>query len=46
MKRLLFGMAVGAVAGALAFRKMEDKQLPEKVLKCAKELQDSSAKND
>ncbi len=43
MKQLLLGMAFGAVAGALAFKKMEDKQLPEKVLKCAKELQKASS---
>ncbi|MCH5160474.1 MAG: hypothetical protein J1G04_00435 [Clostridiales bacterium] len=46
MKRLLFGMTIGAIAGALAFKKMEDKQLPEKVLKCAKELQQTDGSDD
>ncbi len=37
MKQLLIGMAVGALAGAMAFKKMQDEKIPEKALKAAHE---------
>ncbi len=35
MKQLLLGITLGAIAGAVAVKKMEDEELPEKLLKCA-----------
>ncbi len=37
MKKLLIGMTVGAIVGALAFKKMEDKKLPDRVIDTARE---------
>lgn len=37
MNKLLIGMTLGAIAGVVAFKKMEDKRIPEKVLDSAKE---------
>lgn len=37
MKQLLIGMAVGAVAGMMAYKKMQDDRVPEKALKIARE---------
>lgn len=37
MKQLLIGMAVGAIAGAVAFKKMQDEKVPEKALKMAQD---------
>lgn len=37
IKRLLIGFTIGAVAGAVAYKKMEDSKLPEKVLQSAQE---------
>ena len=41
MKSLLFGFTVGAIAGAVALKKMENSKVPEKALKAAqKKLED------
>lgn len=37
MKRLLVGMTLGAVLGAVALKKMEKSKVPEKVLQSAQE---------
>ncbi len=37
MKKLLWGMAIGMVAGAVAYKKMQEDKVPEKVLKTAQE---------
>ena len=36
MKGLLFGFTVGAIAGAVALKKMENSKVPEKAIKAAK----------
>ena len=41
MKGLLFGFTIGAIAGAVALKKMENSKVPEKALKAAqKKLED------
>ncbi|MCX4313227.1 MAG: hypothetical protein OSJ83_05115 [Clostridia bacterium] len=35
MKQLIIGLTVGAIAGAIAYKKMDDNKVPEKVLKKA-----------
>lgn len=35
MKRMLLGFTVGAIAGAIALKKMEKNKVPEKALKVA-----------
>ncbi len=35
MNKLLLGFTIGAIAGAVAFKKMDDKKIPEKALKKA-----------
>lgn len=37
MKKLLIGAALGVVAGAVAYKKMQDGKVAEKVLEAAKE---------
>lgn len=37
MKQLILGMAIGAVAGAMALKKMEKEKVPQKAIKMAKE---------
>lgn len=37
MKRILIGLTIGAVIGAVAFKKMEQAKIPEKALKTAQE---------
>lgn len=37
MKRLLVGITLGAVLGAVALKKMENSKVPEKVLQSAQE---------
>ena len=37
MKQLLWGMAIGAIAGAVAYKKMQADNIPERVLDAAKE---------
>lgn len=37
MNKLLFGLAVGALLGAVAYKKMEDSKIPEKALESAHE---------
>lgn len=37
MKQLLIGLTLGAITGAIAYKKMEESHLPEKALKTAKE---------
>ena len=37
MKKLLWGMAIGAIAGAVAYKKMQDDKIPERVIDAAKE---------
>ncbi len=41
MKKLLIGMTLGAIVGAVAYKKMEDKRIPEKAIDAAKEKLDS-----
>lgn len=41
MKKLFIGMAVGAVAGMMAYKKMQDDHVPEKALKMAREKLDN-----
>lgn len=35
MNKLLLGLTVGAIAGAVIFKKMDENKVPEKVLKKA-----------
>ncbi len=35
MNKLLFGFTLGAIAGAVVFKKMEKSEVPEKALKAA-----------
>ena len=35
MKKLLLGLTLGAIVGAVAVKKMQDEELPEKLLHCA-----------
>lgn len=37
MNKLIFGFTIGAIAGALALKKMEKSKVPEKALKAAQE---------
>lgn len=37
MKRLLVGFTLGAIAGAIALKKMEESKVPEKAVKAAQE---------
>ena len=37
MNKLLFGLTIGAVIGAVAYKKMEDSKIPEKALESAHE---------
>lgn len=41
MNKLLIGMTLGAIVGAVAYKKMEDSKLPEMAIKTAeKKLKD------
>ncbi len=41
MNKLLIGMTLGAIVGAVAYKKMEDNKIPEKAIKTAeKKLKD------
>lgn len=35
MKKLLIGLGLGAIVGAVAYKKMEDTKICEQALKCA-----------
>lgn len=37
MKQILLGFTIGAIAGAVALKKMENSKVPEKALKAAQE---------
>ena len=37
MKRIILGFRIGAIAGAVALKKMENSKVPEKALKAAQE---------
>lgn len=37
MKRIILGFTLGAIAGAVALKKMENSKVPEKALKAAEE---------
>lgn len=37
MRKLLIGLTIGAIAGAIAMKKMDDSKIPEKVMQTAQE---------
>ena len=37
MKKLLIGLTIGAITGAIAYKKLEENRIPEKALKTAQD---------
>ncbi len=37
MKKIIIGLALGAIAGAVVMKKLDDKQIPEKLMHQAQE---------